>query len=197
MDATVTNIAEKSDAELKRLGDAGVRSLYLGIESRLDDVLCFMKKDHTLAQAREQIARLADTGLAYSAHMMTGIAGSGRGLENAEATAAFFNDTRPERVINFSLFLHDIAPLYREIQRGTFTPASELENLQEDRRLIELIDVPGLVFDGFHDFLEVRVRGILPGDRERMLSKLDAAIAKQEGQEPVYSYVFEDSCTER
>lgn len=48
MDATVTNLAQKSDAELKMLYDAGVRNLYLGIESGLDDVLAFMRKDHNL-----------------------------------------------------------------------------------------------------------------------------------------------------
>ena len=39
MDATVTNIRLKSDKELCALFDAGIRHLYLGIESGLDDVL--------------------------------------------------------------------------------------------------------------------------------------------------------------
>ena len=51
MDATVTNISQKSDEELQALYDAGIRNLYLGIESGLDDVLAFMKKDHNLEQA--------------------------------------------------------------------------------------------------------------------------------------------------
>lgn len=105
MDATVTNIRLKSDEELRALAAAGVGHLYLGIESGLDDVLGIMEKDHTLEQAYEQIQRLRAAGLIYDAHIMTGIAGRGRGLENAEATAEFFNRTRPERIINFSLFL--------------------------------------------------------------------------------------------
>ena len=50
MDATVTNIQEKSDVELKKLWEAGVRHLYLGIESGLPDVLEWMHKDHTLEE---------------------------------------------------------------------------------------------------------------------------------------------------
>ena len=69
MDATVTNISHKSDEELKALYDAGVRNLYLGIESGLDDVLAFMKKDHNLQQAYEQIGRMQKAGLIFNAHI--------------------------------------------------------------------------------------------------------------------------------
>ncbi len=180
MDATVTNIREKSDEELRMLREAGVEELYLGIETGLDDVLVFMKKDHDLLQVYEAIERLHKAGLAYDAHMMTGIAGKGRGIENATALAAFYNKTKPKKIINFSLFLHEEAPLYREIEAGRFTPADELENLIEDRKLIELLEVEDVRYEGFHDYIEVRVRGTLPKDKEKMLAKLDQAIAAQQ-----------------
>ena len=135
MDATVTNIRAKSQEELQALRAAGIRHLYLGIESGLDDVLVRMEKDHNLDQAYRQIDRIQNAGFIYDAHIMTGIAGHGRGRENAYATAEFFNRTRPRRVINFSLFLSHSAPLYREAQAKTFVPATELENLQEERLL--------------------------------------------------------------
>ena len=106
MDATVTNISQKSDKELRLLYDQGVRRLYLGIESGLDDVLSFTKKDHNLQQAYCQIERMKNAGMIFNAHIMTGIAGAGRGTENAQQTALFFNRTQPERIINFSLFLN-------------------------------------------------------------------------------------------
>ena len=182
MDATVTNISEKSDEELQTLYDAGIRNLYLGIESGLDDGLTFMKKDHNLAEAYTQIARIQKVGMIFNAHMMTGIAGKGRGLENAEATAAFFTRTKPHKVINFSVFHHRRAPLFREIEAGRYIPADEQENLQEERRFMELIDVPGMVYDAFHDVLEIRFRGTFPQDREKMLSQVDKAIAYWEQQ---------------
>lgn len=188
MDATVTNIRMKSDEELRMLYEAGVRHLYLGIESGLEDVLTFMEKDHNLKQAYEAVQRLQAAGLSYDAHIMSGVAGKGRGIENAEHIAEFLNKTKPERIVNFSLFLHDAAPLYKDIEEGRFVPADELENLREDRRLIELLDVEGLKYDGFHDFLEVRVRGTLPDDRGKMLAVLDKAIEQWEKEEPKYAY---------
>lgn len=191
MDATVTNISQKSDGELKALAEQGVRGLYLGIETGLDDVLAFMRKDHNLQQAYEQIGRLKAAGLVFNAHMMTGIAGHGRGLENAEATAAFFNRTQPEKVINFSIFHHKRAPLYRDIEAGRFVPADELENLREERRLLELLKVPDLRYDGFHDVaVEQRFRGTLPRDREKLLAQVDKAITYWETQPPVQA-IFE------
>lgn len=189
IDATVTNIAEKSDEELAALRRAGVSCLYLGIESGLADVLRFMEKDHTLEQAYEQIGRIQDLGYQYAAHMMTGIAGRGRGLENAEQTAAFLNRTKPCAVVNFSLFLHKRAPLYRDMEAGRFAAADELENLVEERRLLELLETDGLAYDGFHDRIAFRVRGKLPKDREKLLAGLDAAIERQRGKPPVFAFV--------
>lgn len=189
MDATVTNIAEKSDGELKALYEAGVRCLYLGIESGLEDVLRFMNKDHTIPQAYEQIGRIQRLGYTYAAHIMTGIAGKGREEENARALAAFLNDTKPCSVTNFSVFLHRRAPLWKDIEAGRFVPADEVDNLREERVLLEHLTVDGLVYDGFHDMIEVRVRGSLPRDREKMLAKLEKAIGDRESLPPVYAFV--------
>jgi len=188
MDATVPSIAEKTDAQLQALYDAGVRRLYIGIETGLDDVLAFMNKDHNNAEAAAQIRRVQAVGMEYAAHIMTGIAGAGRGQENAAATASFLNATHPCSVTNFSLFLHNRAPLQRHVEDGSFTPADELENLKETRTLIQLLDTP-LVIDSFHDIILQRVRGTLPRDREKLLSKLDGIIAARQEQPPVYAFV--------
>lgn len=191
MDATVTNIEDKTDDELQALYTAGVRGLYLGIETGLDDVLRFMCKDHDLQQAYAQISRMKQFGLIFNAHIMTGIAGKGRGLENAEATAEFLNRTQPAKLINFSIFHHKRAPLYRDVEAGRFVPADELENLREERRLLELLEVPELRYDGFHDVVvQQRFRGTLPRDKEKLLAQVDKTIAYWETQPPVMK-VFE------
>ena len=191
MDATVTSILHKSQEELEMLARKKVKHLYLGIESGLDDVLKFMKKDHDLAKAYQAIDRLHEAGLIYDAHIMTGVAGKGRGMENAEALAQFLNRTNPAHVVNFSMFLHKEVPLYQDIRQGTFVPADELETIREEYHLIERIAPEkagvNILYDGFHDFIHVRVRGHLPGDKEKMLAKLNGIIQEYEGKEPVYS----------
>ena len=193
MDGTITNIQAKSREELLALRKAGICHLYLGIESGLDDLLRYMRKHHNLDQAYRQIDRIQRAGFIFDAHIMTGIAGHGRGLENGTATAEFFNRTRPQRIINFSMFLFRSAPLFQEAQAKTFIPATELENLQEERLLLELLKTDGpLAYDGFHDRIEFRVRGTLPDDRKNMLNKLDLAIEGYRDHEPVIA-VTDDS----
>lgn len=188
MDATVTSILQKSEQELKRLAEYGVRHLYLGIESGLEDVLTFMKKDHTVSEAYEAIERLQAAGLIYDAHIMTGVAGRGRGRENADALAQFLNQTHPAHVVNFSMFIHREVPLYREIENGNYVPADELESLREEKRLLEQLNIP-VKYEGFHDYLQIRVRGKLPSDQEKMVGKLETFIKKYEAKPPIYVLV--------
>lgn len=188
MDATVTSILQKSEQELKRLAECGVRHLYLGIESGLEDVLTFMKKDHTVSEAYEVIERLRAAGLIYDAHIMTGVAGRGRGQENADAMAHFLNQTHPAHVVNFSMFIHREVPLYREIENGNYVPADELESLREEKRLLEQLNIP-VKYEGFHDYLQIRVRGKMPSDQEKMVGKLEAFIKKYEAKPPIYALV--------
>ncbi|MCI8782885.1 MAG: radical SAM protein [Dorea sp.] len=187
MDATVTSIRKRSDEELRKFGRLGVRHLYLGIESGLDDVLAFMEKDHNQEQAYEAIRRLKHAGMVFDAHIMTGVAGKGRGAENAKALAEFLNQTEPAHVVNFSMFLHKEVPLYQNILDGSFIPASERENLVEERCLLERLDAD-ILYDGFHDFIRFRVRGRLPRDKEKMLSRLNEVIGRTPETE-LYSYV--------
>lgn len=188
MDATVTSILQKSEQELKRLAEYGVRHLYLGIESGLEDVLTFMKKDHTVSEAYEAIERLQAAGLIYDAHIMTGVAGRGRGRENADALAQFLNQTHPAHVVNFSMFIHREVPLYREIENGNYVPADELESLREEKRLLEQLNIP-VKYEGFHDYLQIRVRGKLPSNQEKMVGKLETFIKKYEAKPPIYALV--------
>lgn len=188
MDATVSDIRKKTDDELRDLREAGIRDLYLGVECGLDDVLAFMRKDHDTAEALLQIQRMRDVGLVFNAHIMTGIAGHGRGVENAKALAAFFNRTRPKRIVNFSLFLHRFAPLHQDILSGAFRPADEVENLREAHTLLESLESDLLSYDGYHDRLGLRVWGELGQERQKMLKKLQGAIAAFSSKAPILAY---------
>ena len=188
MDATVPSVLSKTQDSLRALSENGVRRLHIGIETGLDDVLALMNKCHSKPQACEAVERLHGAGIIYDAHIMTGAAGKGRGVENAAALAEFFNRTRPGRITNFSMFIHKETPLYGLVQNGKFTPADELENLEEERALIERLEIAA-AYDGLHDFVPFRLQGKLPSDRAKMLEKLDAAIAAQKKKPPVVALV--------
>ena len=191
-DATVTSIRMKTDEELRALSENGYKHLYIGIESGLSDVLSFMHKEHDVAEAEREIARIKNAGMIYDAHIMSGVAGKGRGIENAEALATFLNRTKPEFVVNFSMFISSDTPLYQDVVKGSFQPATELENLKEDRKLVELLATDGteLFYDSFHDCIRKRVWGTLAKDREKVLKQLDKWIEEFEKKESIYATDF-------
>lgn len=45
-----------------------------------------------------------------------------------------------------------------------------------------------VAYDGFHDCITFRVRGRLPGEKEKMLGKLDGAIKVWKEKEPVFAW---------
>ena len=45
-----------------------------------------------------------------------------------------------------------------------------------------------VAYDGFHDCITFRVRGRLPGEKEKMLGMLDGAIKVWKEKEPVFAW---------
>ena len=203
MNATVRSILNKSDDELKLLAGYGVKHLYIGLESGLDDVLAFMNKGNTVSELRTAVERLHEYGMCFDAHMMTGAAGHGRGAENAAATAEVLTSLQATSATNFSMFIHHMVPLYQDVQDGKFVPASEYENLVEDRLLIQEISSRlaqsgghTMKYEGFHDFIRFHVWGTLPQDCDRMVAKLDKAIEEYRDKQDVVSIIGPDSTFE-
>lgn len=170
-DASILAIEGKTDAELAWLAEHGYRMLYVGIESGLDDVLEAIRKDHDNTQAREQIARLHKAGIDFSAHIMTGVAGAGRGIENARATAALINELRPTHICNFSIYVGPVTELGLDEEDGLFKRASALENLLEMRELVSLLDVPEteLFFEGYYTTYLSKPEGKSAGARAKVI----------------------------
>lgn len=187
-DATISSIAKKSNQELAALAQAGLTNLYIGIESGLDDVLRFMQKEHNNTQAKAQIERLHTAGINFGAHIMCGIAGAGRGEENAYATADLLNELKPTYICNFSMFIHQELELGCDVKAGAFKPASEQECLQEERTLIERLNIP-VRFDGFNDSVEFRVLGQLPEDASKLIARIDHKRSDLALQPPLYSLI--------
>ena len=203
MNATVSSILLKSDDELKKLAANGVKHLYIGLESGLDDVLEFMNKGNTVDQLKLAVNRIRRFGMCFDAHIMTGSAGHGRGVENAQATAAVLAELEASSVTNFSMFIHHETPLYNDMLEGRFDAASEYENLLEERELITTIserllenDNQTMKYEGFHDFIAFHVWGVLPRDREKMQIKLDKIISDYSSKEDVKAVIDPDSTFE-
>ena len=178
MYASISNITAKSDRELVDLRNLGINDLYVGVESGWDAILQRINKGHTLAEARQQLERLNTSGIRHIANLMLGVAGMGNGLDNARMTAQFLNQTRPSLIWVGTLALFEGTELHTEMVQGTFIPATEREILEEEKMLIDAIELENVRFYGVHPTNTVRISGILPQDKDKMIAAIDAGIKK-------------------
>ena len=169
MYASIQNIKTKTDEELRQLRDAGIHGLDIGVESGLDAALTYMNKGHTAAEAREQLLRLTKSGMDYSFNAILGCGGAGLWKENADATAELINAVQPHLLFIGSLHAQPGCRLYQDMKNGTFKECTIGQLLDEQERLIRLLDLKDTYYFGSHPSNIVPMQGKLPGQKEDML----------------------------
>ena len=70
--ASVQNVKNKTVPELKALRAAGINEPNFGIETGLPDLLKAMNKGFTIEEAREQLGKLREAGMDFSANLILG-----------------------------------------------------------------------------------------------------------------------------
>ena len=113
MYARTDNIAHKSDEDLKRLKNAGVNDLYIGVECGLNDVLSDLNKGYSADETRAQCLRLNAAGIHHCDLLMLGTAevyspnllGIGH---NELIVGKALEDVRENVVIATKLMLHSV-----------------------------------------------------------------------------------------
>ena len=106
---------------------------------------------------------------------LTGLAGKGKGQQNAIHTAEIFNQLHPFTINFVSLTVFPESELYQEIQESKFIEASERERLLELRTFISALSIRTTLL-GNTVSNTIPFVGMIPDDKVRTLNELDAAI---------------------
>ena len=170
MYASIKNVIGKSDEELRRLRNLGINELNIGVESGLDEALSYMNKGYTAAQAKYELNRLKSAGIDYGANIILGCAGPERRHENAAATAALLNETKPYLIFTGTIHSDPGCPLYEDMQSGRFVESTFGEYLDEEEELLERLDLTDCYLFGLHPSNIVTMHGNLPEDKAAMLA---------------------------
>lgn len=171
----ITDITLKSDRELFELKAAGYTGLTIGIETGDDEALEFMKKGYLSKDILIQCNRLDKAGIAYHFFYLAGISGAGKGKKGAEITAGICNQLHPQIIGANMLTVYPNSELYAEIQRGNWQEEAEIEKYQELKTLIEQLSIP-VWFGAMGASNPIQIQGMLPRDKEKVLSVLDEII---------------------
>ena len=173
----IMDVARKTDEELAELAARGVDNIAIGAESGYDPALTVMQKNCTAADIVEQGKRLRKAGITFTFYFLVGMAGAGKGQENAIASAKVFSEAGPSTILILCLTPTKTWPLAQDIAEGKWAAPTELEMVNEIRTFIEHLDCEAYI-NSSHDTDVIKFEGMVPKDQENMLKLLDDRIPK-------------------
>lgn len=133
----VTDLKNKTAAELKSLKEMGLKEISLGVESGDDWTLDRIHKGYHADDILEQCHKLEEAGIDYWMTFLNGVAGKAHSEQHAMASAKIFSQCKPMLVGTGGLTLFPGTPLLEEAKRGEFDPLDEIDMLKELRIFVE------------------------------------------------------------
>jgi radical SAM superfamily enzyme YgiQ (UPF0313 family) len=162
--------------ELEELKAAGLGIVYLGAESGSQKILDRIHKNATREELIAAVRQAEAAGIRSSVTFISGIGGKALWREHALETASMINQMQPYYASVLTLMVESDAPLYQDIQNGTFRLLSPMEVMEEMELLMENIDVEKpCVFRSNHASNYLSLKGDLPRDKQAMLAQIRAA----------------------
>lgn len=171
----------KSVDDLRRIREAGLVRIHVGLESGCDEVLAFIRKGATAADHVKGGKRIVEAGISLCEYVMPGLGGRSRSREHAVETARVLNEINPDHIRLRTLSVRRGTALHEKMAAGEFEPLGDEEILQEIRLFIESLDGirSRIVSDHILNLLE-ELEGTLPEEKERLLSVIDRYFALSE-----------------
>lgn len=169
---------DKGAEDLRRLCEAGLTKVYLGVESGSDRILQKVNKGVGADEMLRAGQMLVQAGMNLSSMVLLGLSGEKHASEeHARATAAITNAMKPRYLAALTVTPVPGTVLHRQVERGEFHILPPLETLKEMRMMIDGLTIDGLRFVGVHASNYLPVNGTLQKDKNEMLSVIDNVLA--------------------
>lgn len=173
LSSTTMDISRKSDEDLTRLRDHGLKIIYLGVETGSDTLLKEIKKGVTSSQIIEAGKRVRKLGIKLSVSLISGLGGKENWQEHAIETARVISAINPDYIGFLTLVLEKNTELYEKVQKGEMTVLSPEEVMLEMKVLVQNLELTDSLFRGNHASNYIPLAGTLNKDKDKILDQLD------------------------
>ena len=176
--ARAKTAARKSVDELKRLREAGLSRIHIGMETGYDPLLKFIRKGVTAAEQVAGGQKVREAGISLCEYVMPGLGGSRWSVEHAVETARALGRINPDHIRLRTLQVVPGTWLAEKVRQGEFQALDDEAILREIRLFFETLEgiTTEVVSDHILNLLE-ELEGNLPGDRERIIGSIDRFFA--------------------
>ncbi len=180
------NLLGKSVEDLKKLKDAGLGIVYIGLESGSDKVLDQMEKGISVAECVEGALRAKEAGMKVSVMLISGLGGRKLMREHAVESARAANRIKPNYLSLLTLMLDDSAEIMRDIEDGSFELLGPEEVLDEAKIFLEETNLDKTIFRSNHASNYLAMEGVLGRDKERLLREIEEAMEDEDYKEEFF-----------
>lgn len=170
------DIARKSIEDLKKLKDAGLDLLYVGIESGDDQVLQLIEKGETFKSTAEGLLKAKKAGIKLSVMVLNGLGGKELSMQHAINSAKLVTEIQAEFLSTLVLSFpfgkdHFLKRLAKE-----FTFLNTYELLEEMKVFLEHTEAEQTVFRSDHASNYLVLKGILSRDKDELCQKIETVL---------------------
>jgi radical SAM superfamily enzyme YgiQ (UPF0313 family) len=135
--AKALDILRKTPEELKELANAGLNIVYMGLESGSSKILRIMNKGTNAKSMIKAGNKVMEAGIDLSLYIILGLGGKKYSEEHVKETARVLTKINPTIFRFRTLNLLPGTPLWEEWKNGEFNLLSPVENLKEEKGIIE------------------------------------------------------------
>lgn len=178
------DILAKKDEELLALRQAGLKMVYIGIESGDESILQKIGKKETQQDIIDAFHKCYKAGITPSGTIILGLAGSDpeASRNHAIKTAELVNKANPKNfessewyIATLALMIPPGTPIYKEVQQGTFSAMISDEILKELQMFIGHTsdDLRNCIFRSNHASNYLALKGTLAEDKEKILKIIE------------------------
>ena len=174
--ALPSDILSKSKGDLIELKNAGLKTLYIGIESGDNEVLKMFNKSETFKSTVEGLLKAKEAGMKLSVMILNGLGGLKYSRQHAENSARIVNIIQPELLSSLVLSF----PFGIEHFKGRFyedyEPMQITDLLKEMHLFISATELKSTIFRTDHASNYLILNGVLGRDKQGLLDNVMQAI---------------------
>lgn len=167
-------LALRKPEDLKRINQAGLDRIHIGLESGNDEVLALVQKGTTQAQQTDGGRGAVEAGFEVSEYWMPGLGGKALSDAHADDSAAALRAIQPNFIRLRSTAVVPGTPLAELEESGEWKPLTEVETVQEIRRFLTGLAGVTSRLESDHSLnLLMEISGDLPGELDELVATCD------------------------
>ncbi|MCK4407406.1 MAG: radical SAM protein [Bacteroidales bacterium] len=166
------DISSKTDEELIELRKAGLKLIYVGIESGDDEVLKSVNKGETFNSTVDGLLKAKKAGIKSSVMILNGLGGKKYSKQHAVNSAKIINVIQPEFVSTLVLSYPFGIAHFKKRYNSDFIPLNKFELIEEMKIFLKNLNLENSIFRSDHASNYLVLKGILNRDKETLLKNI-------------------------